>query len=198
MDLLELWRWPVKGAAGEATPSVRVDARGVGGDHTHAVLVEGPDGWRPLGAEHAPALAGWRASYPFTVGAALDPGKPPYAVLTSPTNRHFRWGDPRLRLALEDYLGCPVRLHRDPRGLQDVPRSIVVTTTAQGREAAILRSNLHLEGGASSWAAGSELRFSGGVRLRVLPPRPDATAVHARVVAYGRIAAGEHVQLVES
>jgi hypothetical protein len=198
MDLLELWRWPVKGAAGETTPSVRVDARGVGGDRTHAVLTQGPGGWAPLSAAQSPALAGWRAAYPFAVGAALDPEKPPYAVLTAPNGRQYQWGDPRLRTALEDCLGCPVRLHRDPAGQQHVPRSIVVTTTAQASGAAVLRSNLHLDADASDWAPGSELRFSGGVRLRVLAPVPGMSFIHARVVANGRIAAGEQVELVES
>jgi uncharacterized protein YcbX len=194
MDVIELWRRPVAGAAGEATPSVRVDARGVGGDRIHAVLAEGPLGWAPLTAAEAPALAGWRAAYPFATGAALDPEQPPYAVLTAPRGRQYQWGDPRLLHALEDSLGRPVRLHRDPEEI----RAVTVSTSAQG-DAAALGANVHLDASvsATAWPAGSELRFPGGVRLRVLEPVAGASAAHARVIASGRIAAGDRVELVE-
>jgi uncharacterized protein YcbX len=198
MDLIELWRWPVKGTAGEPTPSVRVDARGIGGDRAHAVLTRGPLGWAPLTAAQAPALAGWRAAYPFAIGAALDPGRPPYAVLSAPDGHQYQWGDPRLVHALEDCLGCPVRLHRDPAGVRAVPGSVAVSTTAQGPDPAVLRSNLHLDASVAGWTAGSELRFSGGARLRVLAPVAGAPVTYARVIAFGRIAAGESVELVES
>src|SRR4029079_8661826 len=48
-SVLELWRWPVKGMAGERMPSLRLDARGVGGDRSHAVLRREDDGtWTRL------------------------------------------------------------------------------------------------------------------------------------------------------
>src|SRR5690348_5990961 len=103
MEVLELWRWPVAGMAGERMPSVRVDGRGVGGDLVHAVLGAGV----PL------ELEGWTAAYPFNIGANVDPVAPPVPVVTSPRGRAFRWGDPRLRNALEDALGGPVELRRD-------------------------------------------------------------------------------------
>jgi len=182
MQVAELWRWPVEGTEGESTPSVRVDVRGVGGDRTHAILAHGASGWGPP----APgSLAGWRAAYPFAIGAALDPARPPYAVVTCPAGHQFQWGDPRLRTALEDHLGVAVRLQRDA----DAPRPIVVGSVAH--------ANLRLHGGVAGWTPGTDLHFAGGVRLRVLASLAGGGA-RARVLANGRIAAGEPVELIES
>jgi uncharacterized protein YcbX len=187
MEVRELWRWPVEGTTGESTPSVRVDVRGIGGDRVHAILAEGPDGWAPATPER---LAGWRSSYPFAIGAALDPAKPPYAVLTAPGGRQYQWGDPRLRTALQDHLGVPVRLERQAESA----RTVTITTTAQGSDAAALRTNLHLDAGDVRWLPGTELHFPGGARLRVLAPLAGGGA-RARVVANGRVAVGEPAEL---
>jgi len=183
MEVAQLWRWPVEGTDGESTPSARVDVRGVGGDRTHAILARAGAGWAPV------AVAGWRSSYPFAIGAALDPANPPYAVLTSPDGRHFQWGDPRLRTALEDDLGVAVRLQRDP----DTPRTVLIATTA----APVPHANLLLEAGVARWTCGAELRFAGGARLRVLALLAGGGA-RARVLSNGRIAAGEPVELIAS
>jgi uncharacterized protein YcbX len=183
MEVAQLWRWPVEGTDGESMPSVRVDVRGVGGDRTHAILARAGGGWAPV------ALSGWRSSYPFAIGAALDPAKPPYAVVTAPDGRHFRWGDPRLRTALEDDLGVAVRLQRDP----DTPRSVLIATAA----APVAHANLRLDADVVGWRCGAELRFAGGARLRVLAPVPGGGA-RARVLANGRIAAGEPFELIAS
>jgi hypothetical protein len=176
MQVAELWRWPVEGTEGESTPSVRVDVRGVGGDRTHAILAESGGAWRPV------AVAGWSSAYPFAPGAALDPAKPPYAVLTAPGARHFQWGDPRLKTALQDDLGVAVRLQRDPA----TPRAVVIGDAPY--------ANLRFDGDVAEWCCGAELHFAGGARLRVLAPLAGGGA-RARVVANGRIAAGEPVEL---
>jgi uncharacterized protein len=232
-----LWRWPVKSMAGERVLGLRVDGRGAGGDRTHAVVHEHKGTRRPLTAREAPRLLAWRAAYPYNLDGALDPGRPPVATVTAPDGRSYRWGDERLRPALEADLGRPVDLERDVRGIQDLRRTLLVTTTASLRalgdelggpiDARRFRTNLHLDLGAPAWAElgweGAELVLAGGVRLRLLSPcercaiptrDPDtqlkwpgllkhlATAheqyfgINARVLAAGRIAAGEAVELL--
>lgn len=181
--LLELWRWPVKGMAGERMPSVRVAACGVGGDRAHAVL--SPEG-RPLTGADVPALEQWSAAYPFNIGANVDPASPPHAIVVSPSGRGYVWGDPRLVAALEDCLGRPVRLHRDVDGVQDVPGTLLVA--GPGVPGA-LRANVRVDVEVSSCAPGVELRL-GRVRLEVRRTGPHG-CVHARPIVNGRIAEGD-------
>jgi hypothetical protein len=184
MEVAELWRWPVEGTDGESTPSVRVDVRGVGGDRIHAILAQRDGAWAPV----APgALAGWRSAYPFAPGAALDPVTPPYAVISAPDGRQFQWGDPRLTAALQDHLGVAVRLQREPR----MPRAVLIAGAVASP------ANLRLTGDVEAWAPGTELCFEGGARLRLLAPLGRGGA-RARVLANGRIAAGEPVRLIAS
>jgi uncharacterized protein YcbX len=180
-----LWRWPVKSMAGEELRALSVGPRGVGGDRTHAVLHEHKGAWRPLTAREAPRLLAWRAAYPFNLDAGLDPASPPHAIVSEPDGNHsWRWGDPRLRSALERDLGRPLRLERDLGGIPDVPGTVLVTVAASlaalTREletevdARRFRPNLHLELDAEPWAeagwAGAEIELEGGVRLRVDGP----------------------------
>jgi uncharacterized protein YcbX len=183
--VLQLWRWPVKSMAGERVRSTRVDARGAGGDRTHAVLHHHKGEWKPLTAREAPRLLAWRAAYPFAPDAGLHPERPPYALVTSPDGEHtYNWDDPRLRTALSGDLGREVRLRRDVAGIQDLERSLLITTEAT--RAALeeeldseldlrrFRTNLHLELDAPAWAEheceGGTVRLTGGVVLRLLHP----------------------------
>jgi uncharacterized protein len=180
----DLWRWPVKSMAGERVGALRVDGRGAGGDRTHALLHEHKGAKKPLTAREAPRLLAWRASYPFNFNGGLDPARPPYAIVVSPDGHRFRWGDPRLRFALEDDLGRPVELTRDVEGIQDLGRTLLITLQASldalGEElgGAVdlrrFRTNLHLDLDAPAWAElgwqGRELACAGGVRLRLLHP----------------------------
>ena len=183
--MLEAWRWPVKSMAGERIGATRVDARGAGGDRTHAVLHEHKGDWKPLTAREAPRLLAWRAAYRFTPNGGLHPERPPLAHVTAPDGRHvYTWSDPRLGSALADDLGRPVRLHRDLGGIQDLPRSLLLTVEATrvalGAELGVeldlrrFRPNLHLELDAPAWAEhglqGATVRFAGGVVLRLLHP----------------------------
>jgi hypothetical protein len=185
-----LWRWPVKSMGGEPMPSVRVDARGVGGDRVHAVTAQGDAGWEPLAGPAAVDLAGWTAAYPFNIGANVDPAAPPYALVTAPDGHNYVWGDPRLRCALEDRLGAALRLHRDIEGLQALERTVLVTWGDADPQA--LRANVHVDldlGG--DWERGT-LAFEHGARMRLLGPCARG-GIYARVIANGRVAAGEGV-----
>jgi uncharacterized protein len=181
--VLQVWRWPVKSMAGERVRSTRVDARGAGGDRTHAVLHHHKGEWKPLTAREAPRLLAWRAAYPFAPDAGLHPEQPPYATVTAPGDEHsYGWDDPRLRTALTEDLGRPVRLRRDVAGIQDLERSLLITTDATHAALAAelgtdldlrrFRPNLHLGLDAPAWAEhgweGATVRFAGGVVLRLL------------------------------
>jgi uncharacterized protein YcbX len=233
----QLWRWPVKSMAGERVQALRVDGRGVGGDRSHAVTAERKGQITPLTAREAPRLLAWQARYPFSRNGGLDPARPPFAVVTAPDGRSFRWGDPRLRHALTADLGRPVQLRRDIQGIQDLPRTLLITSEATLRALGTelhgpvdlrrFRTNLHLDLDVPGWAElgweDHELHFAGGVRLRLLHPcercaiptrHPDTQikwpyllrhlhdsheqmfGINARVVAGGRIAEGEGVELV--
>lgn len=180
--MAEMWRWPVKSMGGEEVRSFRLDERGVGGDRTHAVIHHHKGEWKPLTAREAPRLLAWHASYPFAPDAGLRPDDPPHAQVTGPDGRSWRWGDPRLRNALAEDLGRDVRLRRDLAGIQDLERSVLVTTEATRAALADelgtpidlrrFRTNVHLELDAEPWAEhgweGGTLRLSGGVVLRLL------------------------------
>ena len=183
--VLELWRWPVKSMGGERLRSTLVDARGAGGDRTHAVLHFHKGAWRPLTAREAPRLLAWHAGYPSARDASLRPDRPPYVQVTAPGGeRTWRWDDPGLLTALADDLGRPVRLRRDPDGIQDLGSSVLVTieatraALAEELDARValgrFRPNVHLELDAPPWAEdgweGGTLRFAGGAVLRLLHP----------------------------
>jgi MOSC domain-containing protein len=180
----QLWRWPVKSMAGERVQALRVDGRGAGGDRSHAVLFEHKGALKPLTARESPGLLAWKARYPFNVDGGIDPKSPPRAIVTAPDGRTFVWGDPRLRHALTADLERPVELRRDIHGIQDLPRSLLITTEATLQalgdelhgpiDLRRFRPNLHLDLDADAWAElaweGGELSFAGGVRLRLLHP----------------------------
>jgi uncharacterized protein len=179
-----LWRWPVKSMGGERVRAMRVDGRGAGGDRTHAVFHEHKGAQKPLTAREAPRLLAWRAEYPFTVDGGLDPRDPPRAMVVAPDGHRYVWGDPRLKSALEHDLGRTIEFHRDVGGIQDLERTLLVTTKASldalGEELdgpidiRRFRTNVHLELDAEPWAElgweGRELAFAGGVRVRFLHP----------------------------
>src|SRR3954463_11677579 len=126
----QLWRWPVKSMAGERVQALRVDGRGAGGDRTHAVLHEHKGARTPLTAREAPRLLAWQVLYPFNINGGVDPARPPFAIVTAPDGRSFRWGDPRLKHALAADLGREIDLVRDAAGLQDLGRTVLITTQA--------------------------------------------------------------------
>jgi uncharacterized protein len=212
-----LWRWPVKSMGGEQVGALSIGPHGVGGDRAHAVLHEHKGEWRPLTAREAPRLLAWSAAYPFNLGAGLDPARPPHALLTDPEGLHtYRWGDPRLRSALERDVDRPVQLVRDPAGMPDVPGQVLITAQAThealerelGRAIDVrrFRPNFHLALDAPAWAElewpGATVEFAGGVRLEVveacercaIPTRdPDTQEKWPRLLAH---LAANHGQLL--
>jgi uncharacterized protein YcbX len=180
-----LWRWPVKSMGGERVRALSVGPHGVGGDRAHAVLHEHKGAWKHLTAREAPALLAWTAAYPFNLDAGLDPANPPHTLVTGPDGRRtWRWGDPRLRSALERDLGRPLELVRDVTGMPDVPGQVLLTTQAthEALEAELataidlrrFRPNFHVELDAPAWEepgwAGATVEFSGGLRLQIAGP----------------------------
>jgi uncharacterized protein YcbX len=185
-----LWRFPVVGMAGEALRSTQIDARGVAGDRTH--YVRGPEG--PLTVQDLPALADWRATFPFNPDGAIQTYKdPPYPMLQGPDEKAYLWGDPRLAFALERSLGRTIELVRE----LEVPRGVIVATVRPEVDRAVAGVNVHLaltlpaHGG---WS-GAELSFRDGVRLKLVASRADGPGIEARVVEAGRIVLGEPVVL---
>jgi hypothetical protein len=152
--VIALHRWPVKSMAGEPVDALRIDARGAGGDRTHALVDEFKGAPRRMTARETPRLLAWSARYPDAPADQLDPQDPPLPVLTSPDGAELSWDDPALPGALADDLGRPVGLRRHLAGQQDRSRTVLVTTEATrlAVEAALghpldlrrFRTNIHL------------------------------------------------------
>jgi uncharacterized protein YcbX len=154
----QLHRWPVKSFAGEPVDTLRVDARGVGGDRTHALYDTFKDAPRRLTVRQVPRLLAWGATYG---GADVDPAQPPVPQLTGPDGRTWSWEDPGLPAALAGDLDRPVALRRDVAGQQDLERSVLVTTQAtldavaaelgygDGLDLRRMRTNVHVDFGDS-------------------------------------------------
>lgn len=155
----ELHRWPVKSLAGEPVEALRVDGRGAAGDRTHALEHVFKDARRRLTAREAPRMLAWRATYG---GAEIDPADPPAPILTAPDGAEHAWDDPELPAALAADLGREVTLRRDVAGQQDLPDSLLLTTTAtlaaleeelgQAVDLRRFRTNLQLELDAEAFA----------------------------------------------
>ncbi len=160
--VLSLHRWPVKSMGGEPVEALRVDARGAGGDRTHAVHDVHRGASRVLTARQAPRLLAWHATY----GVEVDPADPPEPAVRAPDGSTYAWSDPALASALEadlDWQGRGLRLHRDVAGQQDLADSLLVTFEATRADAERrlarpldlrrFRPNLHVDlPDASAWA----------------------------------------------
>src|SRR3954447_24063148 len=179
-----IWRFPVLGMVGEQLRSTQVDTRGVAGDRQH--YTAGPGG--PLTTQDLPALADWKAAFPFNPDGAILPDRaPPFPVLSGPSEKSYRWGDPRLAFALERELGRTVDLVRD----LEMTRGVVVATVKPGLPPAIAGINVQLSLKLTGAYNGRELAFRDGVRLRLVASRADGPGIEARVIEAGRIIMGE-------
>lgn len=160
-----LFRWPVKSFRGETLDALDLDPRGVPGDRAHAVWLKG--GKRAT-ARLVPGLLRWSARYDEPLNGAI-----PRPRVTSPDGTVFAWDDEALPHALSADLGRDVDVVRDPAGMQDLPRSILITLegTRAGLEAELgapvdlrrFRTNVHVSSDAPPFAeAGWE-----GRRMRI-------------------------------
>ena len=111
--VVSLARWPVKSAGGEPRDALDVDATGVIGDRSVALVAGG----KLLTARRAPRLLAWSAA-----------GDPP--VLTAPDGTARAWDDRALPAALEADLGWEVEIRHDPAGQPDVPGTVHLVTEA--------------------------------------------------------------------
>jgi uncharacterized protein YcbX len=107
----QLWRFPVKSMAGEATPQVELTADGVHGDRAYA-LMDTQSG-RVVSAKdvrHFPDLLRCRAAYvaPPTVGAELPPVR-----VTLPDGSEVCSDDPDANHRLSEGLGRQIHLVRE-------------------------------------------------------------------------------------
>jgi hypothetical protein len=190
--------FPVKGAEGAAIHTLRLDAAGVVGDRSHAVLDSTED---VVTAEHAPALR--------DVVAGLEPDGTPYLDVPGVGTRLTgRAAD----TALSTHLGRPVRLASVPVGSQlDAPVHLV---SLQAVEAALRgeheqagcacslsepRANIVVDlagaGREDGWI-GRRLR-AGEVLLRVSRKPGHCLGVYAEVLVAGTLRAGDQVYLVD-
>lgn len=157
--VLTLRRWPVKSMGGEEVDRLHLDERGVAGDRTHALFDVGRGGPRRLTARESPQLLAWRASYS---GAHPLPATPPTPLLTDPDGTTHAWDEAGLATKLGAALGRPLVLRRDLAGIQDLERSVLVTTAAThaglerelGRPLDVRRwrTNVHVELDAPAFA----------------------------------------------
>lgn len=160
----ELHRWPVKSLGGEPVDTLRVDARGVAGDRTHALFDSFKDAPRRLTIRQEPRLLAWSATYG---GADVALADPPLATVTAPDGAVRTWDDPALPAALAADLGRDVVLRRDVAGQQDLERSVLITTQATLEAVAAelgydaldlrrMRTNVHVDFGDTAGAFAEE------------------------------------------
>jgi uncharacterized protein len=178
----ELWRYPVKSLRGEPLEAAQLAPDGLAGDRAYAFQEERKGALKPMTIREAPRMLAWAAAYD---DAEPDPADPPPAVLTDPGGRRWTSDDPGLHAHLAADIGRDgFALRRAPGEQHDLPGSLLVTTEASraaledelgiGIDIRRFRPNLHLDLDAPAFAEESwedgELRFEGGVVLRLLHP----------------------------
>jgi uncharacterized protein YcbX len=183
-EVVSLHRWPVKSLGGEQVAALELDGRGAAGDRAHALYDEFRGEPRRLTIRHAPG--------------PLD--DPPAPTLAAPGGTTYSWDDPALPDALSADLGRPVTLRRDPRLMQDLPRSLLVTFGASHRaverdmggplDPLRWRTNVHVEADAEAFqevgwegrtllVGDAELELLHPCERCVIPTRDPHTAAKA-------------------
>ena len=167
--VLSLHRWPVKSMGGEDAEALELFEHGVRGDRERALYWRGG---RRLTARAAPRMLAW--------SARSNGGQP---IVTDPDGQDWHWTDTGLQEAISADLGKDVRLVEDPRLMQDLEDSVLVTfapTHARLEEELAtpvdlrrFRTNVHVEIDAEPFAElgweGRTLRI-GEAELTLLHP----------------------------
>jgi uncharacterized protein len=125
-----LHRWPVKSLAGEEAHALNLDPRGVAGDRAHALFDLHRGVPRRLTVRQAPGMLRWAATYEGQPSDALSTDAIPLPTITGPDGARFAWDDPKLPDALSDDLGTHITLRRNLGLMQDLGKSVLVTTQA--------------------------------------------------------------------
>lgn len=108
MDVVELWRFPVKSMGGTRVDRLRIDRRGVHADRLWAV--RDVEKGVTASARRIPVLLQCSARYRCEPGPDAGPGNAPAVVITLPDGREFDGDDPAVSAALSDLVGREVRL----------------------------------------------------------------------------------------
>lgn len=108
MNVVELWRFPVKSMGGTRVDALRIDRRGVHADRLWAV--RDVEKGVTASARRIPVLLQCSARYATEPAGDAGPGNVPAVVITMPDGREFDGADPAADAALSDLVGREVRL----------------------------------------------------------------------------------------
>jgi uncharacterized protein YcbX len=118
VNIVELWRYPVKSMLGEQVDEATLDAAGIPHDRSWAVWLPGKK--RPLSAKREPLL--------FEARARVDGDA---VVVTLPSGFEATAGDPSLDPALAEWLGYEATMQPAPEGhvFDDSPIHVLSTSS---------------------------------------------------------------------
>ncbi|KMO67476.1 MOSC domain-containing protein [Mycolicibacterium chlorophenolicum] len=108
MNVVELWRFPVKSMGGTRVDTLRIDRRGVHADRLWAV--RDVEKGVTASARRIPVLLQCSARYAAEPTEDAGPGNVPAVVITMPDGREFDGVDPEADAALSELVGREVRL----------------------------------------------------------------------------------------
>ncbi|HEY5922026.1 MAG TPA: MOSC N-terminal beta barrel domain-containing protein [Kofleriaceae bacterium] len=108
MNVLELWRYPVKSMGGERVDATTIGERGVHGDRLWAVRDE--DKAVITNAKRLPALLSCSARFVREPDPEVGPGNIPDVIVTLPDGSTIRSDDPEVHARLSSVLGRRVTL----------------------------------------------------------------------------------------
>jgi len=108
MNVVELWRFPVKSMGGSRVEQVRMDRRGVHADRLWA-LRDVRDGIT-VSAKRVPALLQCSARYAAEPGDDAGPGNVPAVIVTLPDGSEYDSADPATDTVLSELAGREVSL----------------------------------------------------------------------------------------
>lgn len=108
MNVVELWRFPVKSMGGTRVDTLRIDRRGVHADRLWAV--RDVEKGVTASARRIPVLLQCSARYAAEPTEDAGPGNVPAVTVTLPDGREFDGADPAAGVALSELVGREVHL----------------------------------------------------------------------------------------